>query len=202
MGRGRPARVIVHDPQAGTFLERVERWTFADAAAGREPVKLRLEHDPAGPVYARTVDGTPRFDDQSPGLLLAGALSKSDPATQLAVADIRGDRLTGLPVGTRVVEDSWSTAADNRTALRTIRQAALSEVSFTARPANPQAQITSVRHETRSADGIEYRCVDLRVAQRSEKYTAQEIIDSGSKARRSAIRMAHTRSRSTTSRIL
>ncbi len=176
--RGHP--YFVADPAMGTFLEQVERGAFADAAAGREPVELRREHDQTGPVFARTTDGTLAFDDQDPGLLLAGALSKSDPDTQLAVSDIRAGRLAGLSVGMRVEADEWGVAADNRTSLRTITRASLSEVSLVQRPANQQAQITSVRHETRSADGVEYRCVDLRVidTERS-KYTAAEIVELG-----------------------
>jgi HK97 family phage prohead protease len=154
---------FVHDPREGTFLERMERGAFSDAVTGRDRVELRREHDPHSPVFADTAAGTLRFEDLSDGLMLAGALSKRDPATQTAVADVRAGRLTGLSVGMHVRQDHWGTAADGRTSLRTISDAGLSEVSFVVRAANPEAAILSVRHETRSADGIEYRHVPLTV---------------------------------------
>jgi HK97 family phage prohead protease len=155
---------FVNDPQEGTFLERMRRGAFDDAASGRDAVELRREHDPNGPVFATTTAGTLRFEDMRGGLMLAAALSKTDPATVTAVGDIRSDTLTGLSVGMIVRADDWGTAADGRTALRTITSATLREVSFVSRPANPAATITSVRHEQRSSDLVEYRSVPLVVS--------------------------------------
>lgn len=121
----------------GVFLERMERGAFRAAVNGREPVELRREHNAAGPVFASTTGGTMRFADESEGLLLAAALSKTDPQTQLVVADIRSGKLGGLSVGMQVRTDHWGTAADGRTALRTISDAGLSEVSIVRQASKP-----------------------------------------------------------------
>ncbi|MBV9280191.1 MAG: HK97 family phage prohead protease [Chloroflexi bacterium] len=96
---------FVHDPRRGMFLERVARNAFSDATSGRDSVELRLEHNPGGPGFASTSMKTMAFTDERDGLLMAAALSKSDPSTQLAVADIREGRLTGLSVGMIVRRD-------------------------------------------------------------------------------------------------
>ena len=110
------------------------------------------------------------------GLLMAGALSKSDPATREAVADIKAERLTGLSVGMIVDHDRWGTASDGRTALREVVDARLIETSIVRRPANPQALITDVRHETRSADHdrVEYRSVPLLVVRQESSDTGAD----------------------------
>ncbi|MGZ4217750.1 MAG: HK97 family phage prohead protease [Solirubrobacteraceae bacterium] len=148
----------------GLFLERMERNAFSNATEGRDAVELRHEHREDGPVYANTSNGTLRFEDMRDGLLLAAALSKRDGPTRAAVKDIRARKLSGLSVGMHVTADRWTTAVDGRTALRSISSATLNEVSFVARPANPSAVVTDVRHETRSAGVIEYRSIPLNAA--------------------------------------
>jgi HK97 family phage prohead protease len=163
---GRP--YFINDPSMGTFLEQMARNPFVAASEGREPVELHREHAPDSPVYARTSDGTMRFEDRDDGLLLAAALSKADPATVAVVSEMRADRLKGLSVGMTVMADHWGTsAADNRTALRTITSASLREVSFVQRPANPDATVVSLRHEQRGAGArpmVEYRSVPVVLA--------------------------------------
>jgi Caudovirus prohead serine protease len=105
------------------FLERMERNAFAAATEGREDVELRREHLASGPVFASTSRRSLAFSDEPTGLLLAAALSKSDSATQTLVQDVRAGTLTGLS-GMIVTGDAWGTAADGRTALRTISRAA------------------------------------------------------------------------------
>ena len=144
----------------GTFLERMQRGAFSDATGGRDHVELRREHDPAGPIFASTARGSLRLVDEDHGLLLGAALSKRDPATVRAVEDVRAGKLSGLSVGMVVRSDEWGTAADGRTALRTITAATLNEVSMVAHPANPQASIIDVRHERRG-EGVEYRSLPL-----------------------------------------
>ncbi len=153
---------FVNDPREGTFLERMQRGVFQDAVTGRDSVELRREHDQSGPVFASTNAGSLRLDDRSDGLMLGAALSKRDPATRTAVEDVRAGHLGGLSVGMIVRADDWSTAADGRTALRTITSATLNEVSMVRRPANPEATILDIRHEQRSGDRpVEYRSVPL-----------------------------------------
>jgi HK97 family phage prohead protease len=156
----------------GMFLERMERGAFADAAGGREHVELRCEHRRDGPVYASTTGRTMRLADERDGLALAAALSKSDSATQTAVAAVRAGTLSGLSVGMTVRRDSWGTAQDGRTQLRTIHDAGLTEVSLVQRPANPQAKVLDVRHETRSGAIVEFRSVPLVLAARDD-YTTE-----------------------------
>jgi len=161
--RGRGA-YFVSDPNHGTFLERVERNAFANATSGREHVELRRNHDPEGPVFANTTNGTLKFADIDQGLLLASALSKADRASQDAVADIKAGILKGLSVGMTVAEDHWTTADDGRTSLRSITSASLFETSLVNRPANPRALLDEVRYETRGAR-VEYRHVPLTYRQ-------------------------------------
>ena len=172
----------------GVFLEEMQRNPFPGAVDGSDGVDFRLEHDPEGPRFASTRRGSLRFTDESAGLMLVAALSKRDPATVEAVQRVQSGELRGLSVGMRVNADAWSTAADGRTALRTITNATLQEVSLVRRAANPQAQVTSLRHEQRSGEHaeytIEYRSVPLElraddVDERGDKYTAEEIIELG-----------------------
>jgi HK97 family phage prohead protease len=144
----------------GTFLERVQRGAFDDAASGRDSVELRREHDEHGPVFASTRAGSLALEDHTDGLMLAAALSKRDAATVRAVEDVRAGRLTGLSVGMIVRRDDWGTASDSRTALRTIHAATLNEVSMVGRPANPQATILDVHREQRG-EAVEYRSLPL-----------------------------------------
>lgn len=150
---------FVHDPEKGVFLERFERGAFPDAISGREPVRLLKNHDPRSPVYAATTDRTMKLSDAEPGLILAAALSKRDAEAKTIVRDIRGGLYKGLSVGFVCRGDSWGTAADGRTALRTVHRASLSEVSIVHLPSNKNATF-EVRHETRG-EPIEYRSVPL-----------------------------------------
>ena len=59
-----------------------------------------------------------------------------------------------------VQKDHWGTAADGRTALRSIVKARLPEVSVVKRAANPGA-VMEVRRETRSDGVVEYRSYPL-----------------------------------------
>ena len=190
----RPA-YYVYSPREGMFLEQFERGSCDRAVRGEEDVETRLEHRADGPVFSRTSDGTLRFENGGHALMLVSALSKRDPATRDLVDNVHAGTLTGLSVGFKALADSWGTAPDGRTALRTIHDAKLSEVSFVAKPCNPRAGIESLRYEQRSdPDGIEYRSFPLALAEdrlcpscgepvssenladgRSSKYTQAEI---------------------------
>ena len=148
------------DPDQGLFLETFERGSFGRATTGADPVELRVDHREV-PAYASTTQKSLKVVDEPNGLLLAAALAKSNPANQALVQSIKDGTRTGLSVGFRATADKWGVAPDRRTAMRTIYEAHLTEVSVVRVPANPGAKILDVRHETRSADGIEYRSFPL-----------------------------------------
>jgi HK97 family phage prohead protease len=169
---------FVYSPTEGMFLEQFERGSCDAAVQGREDVETRLEHDPSGPVFSSTRTKTLKFENGDSSLILASALRKADPATQALVERIRDKKLTGLSLGFRALRDSWSVASDQRTALRTIHEASISECSFVARPCNPRAGVVDLRHETRAADGIEYRSVPLAFERAAWKNQHGEACDS------------------------
>lgn len=157
----RPA-YYVYSPREGMFLEQFERGACDRAVNGLEYVETRLEHRADGPTFSNTADGTLAFSNGDYALIMASLLSKRDPAARELVASIRAGETAGLSLGFRARRDSWSKAPDGRTALRTVHEASLAEVSFVARPCNPQAGIESLRYEQRSAeDGVEYRSFPL-----------------------------------------
>jgi HK97 family phage prohead protease len=142
----------------GTFLEQIKRGAFSDAVEGREDVDLRVEHLADGPVLASTHTNTLHFRDEDRGLLLTAALRKSDPDAAVTIQKVSAGSYSGLSVGMVVRSDHWGKASDG-TALRTITNASLREVSFVHRPANPRAAVLSIRKELRAGSGdvIEYR---------------------------------------------
>lgn len=182
--RSRP--YFISSPKEGMFLEQIDQGAFADAVEGRESVELRLEHRTDGPVLAATGTNTLHYRDQDDGLMQVALLRKADPEAALAVRKIESNSYSGLSVGMIVHDDHWGKASDGATRLRTITRAGLVEVSIVHRPANPGAQVMSVRQENRSATGdlIEYRSYPVGEVHRApvdEKYTAAEVVALGKK---------------------
>jgi HK97 family phage prohead protease len=153
---GRP--YFVAEPNGDTFREVVERGAFDTAISGIDSVGLRLEHHQDMTPLASTDTGDLGFSDGDAGLLLAAALSKSDPDAADAVRRVRERDLRGLSVGMIVSADERGLDADGRTELRRIYRARLNEVSPVSRPMNPFAVISGVRGERRGEPvRVEYR---------------------------------------------
>ena len=137
----------------GNYRETIAPGSFSDAVTGKEIVSLGVQHNrSAAPLASTGRSGTMTLTDSAAGLVLRATLPKNDPDVVAAVSKVERGLLDRLSIGFRAVSDAWS---QDRTQ-RTIRAAALSEVSLVHQPANPGAVVTAVRAED-TPDGLEVR---------------------------------------------
>jgi HK97 family phage prohead protease len=120
----------------GPYVETMARGVFADATEDPATVKVMAAHNydtlPIGRAIALREDE----DGLHADLLVSDTAAGRDVLTL-----VRDGVATGLSVGFVPLEDEWT--ADRTAVVR--RRAALVEISVTAMPAYPDAQIAAVR---------------------------------------------------------
>ena len=142
----------VRDRQ-GEYLESISRGAFSAAIGGREVVELRGEHQHDGPALAATGrSNTMQLTDSAEGLVLRATLPKADPDCQAAVSKAQRGLLDRMSIGFRDIASDWS----NDRSRRTVRSAALAEVSLVHRPSNPAAKVMAVRRDELDSE-LEFR---------------------------------------------
>jgi hypothetical protein len=78
-------------------------------------------------------------------LVVNGSMVMADPAAQRAYAHLKAGSIKGLSIGFDLPPESSGKVSYDSNGVRTLREIRLFEVSLVAIPANPRAQITSVK---------------------------------------------------------
>jgi HK97 family phage prohead protease len=89
--------------------------------------------------------GLVKVSDSAQGLVVNGSMVMADPAAQRAYAHLKAGSIRGLSVGFSLPPESSRKVSYGPDGTRTIREIKLWEVSLCAIPANPAAQVTSVK---------------------------------------------------------
>jgi HK97 family phage prohead protease len=88
--------------------------------------------------------GIAKVSDSKDGLVVDGSLLLEDPAAARAYAHLKAGSIKGLSIGYSLPRGEGKVSyADDGT--RTLKEVRLHEISLVAIPANPRAQITSVK---------------------------------------------------------
>jgi HK97 family phage prohead protease len=88
--------------------------------------------------------GLAKVSDSAAGLVVNGSLLMSDPAAQRAYAHLKAGSIKGLSIGYTLPNGEGKvTYGDDGT--RTLKEVHLHEVSLVAVPANPRAQVVTVK---------------------------------------------------------
>ncbi|WP_213804738.1 HK97 family phage prohead protease [Granulicella sp. dw_53] len=102
-------------------------------------VVLLWSHSTSDPL------GRVKLSDSPAGLVVNGSMVMADPAAQRAYAHLKAGSIKGLSIGYSLPPESSGKVTYNSDGTRTIREIKLYEVSLVAIPANPLAQVTSVK---------------------------------------------------------
>jgi HK97 family phage prohead protease len=100
---------------------------------------LLWAHQPSEPL------GLAKVSDSAAGLVVSGSMVMADPAAQRAYAHLKAGSIKGLSIGFTLPPESSGKTTFNADGTRTIRELKLWEISLVAIPANPLAQVTSVK---------------------------------------------------------
>ena len=99
---------------------------------------LLWSHDTASPI------GVAKVSDDPKGLLVNGSLVLADPQAQIAHAHLKAGSIRAMSIGYDLPRGEGKVSfSDDGT--RTLREIRLHEISLVAIPANPKAQVTSVK---------------------------------------------------------
>lgn len=116
----------------GAFEKSLEEW----AKKGRLPALLWM-HDSSQPIGIYT-----EMREDAHGLYVEGKLLKGEVKQAAeAYALLKAKAIGGLSIGYRVKREEW----DNDTFIRTLKEVELWEVSLVTFPANPDAQVSTVK---------------------------------------------------------
>jgi HK97 family phage prohead protease len=119
--------------------------------------------------------GLAKVSDSAAGLVVNGSMVMADPIAQRAYAHLKAGSIKGLSIGFNLPPESSGKVTYGNDGTRTIREIKLFEVSLVAIPANPLAQVTSVKSlaqvehllrsyragEVTAADIDQFRSIDL-----------------------------------------
>lgn len=116
----------------GAFKKSLEEWS----SKGRMPAMLWM-HDPSQPIGVYT-----KMAEDSRGLYVEGRLLKGDVRLAgEAYALLKAGAIGGLSIGYRTRVEEWN----NETCVRMLKEVDLWEVSLVTFPANPEAQVSTVK---------------------------------------------------------
>ena len=118
---------------------------------------LLWSHNAAEPI------GLGRVADSSSGLIVNGTLVMGDPAAQRALLHLKAGSIRGLSIGYQVPDGKSEIQSDGARLLREIK---LYEISLVAIPADPRAQVFSVKDATAVLANL--RTSDLAPVDRAE----------------------------------
>lgn len=119
----------------GTIVERIAPGAFAKTIQEAD-IRLLINHDP-NLVLGRNRAGTLRLEEDEIGLAIDGDMAPTSYGRDLAVSLERGD-ISQMSFAFRIVKESWTETADG-IPLRTVQEAALSDVSIVTYPAYPDS---------------------------------------------------------------
>jgi HK97 family phage prohead protease len=89
--------------------------------------------------------GLAKVSDSAAGLVVNGSMVMADPAAQRAYAHLKAGSIKGLSIGFNLPPESSGKVTYGADGTRTIREIKLFEISLVAIPANPAAQVVSVK---------------------------------------------------------
>lgn len=121
----------------GTIVERIAPGAFAKTIQEAD-IRLLINHD-ANLVLARNKAGTLRLSEDGIGLLIDGDMGATSYARDLAISMERGD-VSQMSFAFRIVKEAWTETAEG-IPLRTVQEAALSDVSIVTYPAYPDSDV-------------------------------------------------------------
>lgn len=119
----------------GAFIERIAPGAFADAV-GRDDVVFLIEHD--GLPLARTRSGTLTLTEDDHGLRVETVLDPSDPDVASIIPKMRRGDLDKMSFAFTPTREEWT---DGDMPTRTIKEAALFDVSIVTTPAYESTEI-------------------------------------------------------------
>lgn len=114
----------------GYFREKIARGAFSDAI-GRDDVVFLINHD--GLPLARTRSGTLTLREDDHGLHMETELDPEDPDVRSIIGKMKRGDLDKMSFAFRVEQQEWDERQDPP--LRTIKKAALYDVSIVTTPA-------------------------------------------------------------------
>ncbi len=120
-----------------TIIPGAFKQSIAQQGAG---YPLLWAHDQAAPI------GIGKVSDSSSGLVVNGSLVMEDQAAVRALAHLRAGSIKGLSIGYSVPDGKAEIQRDGSRLLKEIR---LHEISLVAVPADPRAQVLSVKDISR-----------------------------------------------------
>lgn len=121
----------------GTIVERIAPGAFTKTIQEAD-ICLLINHD-ANLVLARNKAGTLRLSEDGIGLLIDGEMGATSYARDLAISMGRGD-VSQMSFAFRIVKEAWTETAEG-IPLRTVQEAALSDVSIVTYPAYPDSEV-------------------------------------------------------------
>jgi len=121
----------------GTIVERIAPGAFTKTIQEAD-IRLLINHD-ANLVLARNRADTLRLSEDAIGLLIDGDMAPTSYARDLAISMGRGD-VSQMSFAFRIVKEAWTETADG-IPLRTVQEAALSDVSIVTYPAYPDSEV-------------------------------------------------------------
>jgi HK97 family phage prohead protease len=151
----------------GGFTEIIAPGAFAAALEEEADVRALLNHD-STLLLGRTKSGTLTLTDSPEGLRYRLKLPNTTAGNDLAEQVSRGD-LEATSFGFCCHKETWA-VADDGTAMRTLQEVELFEVSPTGDPAYPDASVAlrSIPDEIRSR---------IEQSQKGEPTSAPEVVD-------------------------
>lgn len=120
----------------GMFTEVIERGAFKDAI-GRDDVVFLINHE--GLPLARTRSGTLKLEEDSHGLKIEADLAADDPDVRSIVTKMKRGDLDKMSFAFYPEVQEWDDSGE--IPKRTIKQAALDDVSIVTRPAYDTTEI-------------------------------------------------------------
>lgn len=150
----------------GMFTEVIQRGAFKDAI-GRDDVVFLINHE--GLPLARTSSGTLKLTEDDHGLRMETVLEASDPDVQSILTKMKRGDLNKMSFAFYPEEQEWD---DERSIpRRTIKRAALDDVSIVTRPAYDTTEI-GLRSLTRYRKTSNFIAASLRRMRMKLKYPA------------------------------
>jgi HK97 family phage prohead protease len=128
-----------YGPPADMVGDVIEKNAYAQSIASQgNGYPLLWSHLQSEPL------GLAKVSDSAAGLVVNGSLLMSDPAAQRAYAHLKAGSIKGLSIGYTLPNGAGKvTYSDDGT--RTLKEVYLHEVSLVAVPANPRAQVVTVK---------------------------------------------------------
>lgn len=119
----------------GTIVERIAPGAFTKTIQEAD-IRLLINHDP-NLVLGRNKAGTLRLEEDEIGLAIDGDMSPTSYARDLAT-NLEVGNISQMSFAFRIIKEQWTETADG-IPLRTVQEAALSDVSIVTYPAYPDS---------------------------------------------------------------